>query len=112
MPHADLAIATALTLRAALRRTGGLIGSLMPLLGLNLSAPDHSTTRRRAETRQLPRLASGSGARPTHLLVDSTGLKLSGRASGWSKSTAHAHAVFGAGCISPGMLTQAGSSWR
>ncbi len=50
--YSDLAIATALTLRAvfrlALRQTEGLIGSIMQLLGLDLAVPDHSTLSRRA----------------------------------------------------------------
>ena len=78
--YSDLAITTALTLRAVfrlpLRQTEGLIGSILALLGLDLAVPDHSTLSRRAETLQLPRPRAGSG--PVHLLVDSTGLKLCG----------------------------------
>jgi Transposase DDE domain len=52
--YSALAIAAALTLRAgfrlALRRTEGLIGSIIALLGLDLAVPDHSTLSRRAET--------------------------------------------------------------
>jgi IS5 family transposase len=78
--YSDLAIATALTLRAvfrlALRQTEGLIGSSIHLLGLELAVPDHSTLSRRAETLELPR--SRPGSEPVHLLVDSTGLRLCG----------------------------------
>ena len=78
--YSDLAIATALALRAvfrlALRQTEGLIGSILQLLGLDLPVPDHSTMSRRAETLELPRPRSGS--EPVHLLVDSTGLRLCG----------------------------------
>src|ERR1051325_7037438 len=82
-PHySSLAIATALTLKAvfrlALRQTEGLIGSLIRLLGLDLPVPDHSTLSRRAETLEVPRPRSDSDAKPMHLLVDSTGLKLCG----------------------------------
>jgi transposase len=82
-PHySDLAITTALTLKAvfrlALRQTEGLIGSLIGLLGLDLSVPDHTTLSRRAETLEVPRPRSGRNAEPVHLLVDSTGLKLCG----------------------------------
>ena len=82
-PHySDLAITTALTLRAvfrlALRQTEGLIGSVMRLLGLALSVPDPTTLSRRAETLEVPRPRSDSNAEPVHLLVDSTGLKLCG----------------------------------
>ncbi len=86
--YSELAILTALTLRAvfrlALRQTEGLIGSLMRLLGLDLPVPDHTTLSRRAATLEVPRSRSGSrrddgrNAEPVHLLVDSTGLKLCG----------------------------------
>ena len=88
-PHySSLAITTALTLKAvfrlALRQTEGLIGSLIGLLGLDLSVPDHTTLSRRAETLEVPRPRSdsrtdaGRDPEPVHLLVDSTGLKLCG----------------------------------
>ena len=82
-PHySSLAIATALTLKAvfrlALRQTEGLIGSIIRLLGLDLSVPDHTTLSRRAESLEVPRPWSDSDAKPVHLLVDSTGLKLCG----------------------------------
>jgi hypothetical protein len=88
-PHySSLAITTALTLKAvfrlALRQTEGLIGSVMRLLGLALSVPDHTTLSRRAETLEVPRPRSdsrteaGRDPEPVHLLVDSTGLKLCG----------------------------------
>src|SRR3954471_17024296 len=52
--YSDPAITTALTLKAvfrlALRQTEGLIGSIMGLLGLALSVPDHTALSRRAET--------------------------------------------------------------
>jgi hypothetical protein len=78
--YSPLAILTALTLRAVfrlgLRQTEGLIGSVLRLLGLELRVPDHTTLSRRAEGLPVPRPRSGSG--PRHLLVDSTGLRLSG----------------------------------
>src|SRR3954453_4483626 len=96
--YSDLAILTGLTLKAvfrlAYRQTEGLIGSVIGLLGLDLSLPDHSPLFRRAETLEGPRPkprgagagtgadddAGGAdgGAEPLHLLVDSTGLKLIG----------------------------------
>jgi hypothetical protein len=80
-PHySALAIATALTLRAvfrlALRQTEGLIGSILHLLGLDLAVPDHTTLSRRAGTLEVPR--PRPTGEPVHLLVDSTGLRLSG----------------------------------
>jgi hypothetical protein len=85
--YSDLAILTALTLKAvfrlAYRQTEGLIGSVISLLGLELAVPDHSTLCRRVETLEVPRpKPRGAGAtgdtEPLHLLVDSTGLKLIG----------------------------------
>src|SRR3954462_13664745 len=85
--YSELAILTALTLRAvfrlALRQTEGLIGSIIHLLGLDLPVPDHTTLSRRAATLEVPRPRSGNAdarrdAEPMHLLVDSTGLKLCG----------------------------------
>src|SRR3954471_11297169 len=57
--YSDLAILTALTFKAvfrlAYRQTEGLIGSVIGLLGLDLSVPDHTTLSRRAETLEVPR---------------------------------------------------------
>ena len=80
--YSPLAILTALTLRAvfrlALRQTEGLIGSIIGLLGLALTVPDHTTLSRRAKTLAVPRLQPRRDGEPLHLLVDSTGLKLCG----------------------------------
>src|SRR3954464_14144758 len=80
--YSNLAITTALTLRAvfrlALRQTEGLIGSILQLLDLDLPVPDHSTLSRRAETLKLSKPRSGLGCGPVHPLVDSTGLRLCG----------------------------------
>ena len=80
-PLFALAIRTALTLRAvfrlALRQTEGLIGSILQLLGLDFTVPDHSTLSRRAERLEVPK-PSPSARDPVHLLVDSTGLRLCG----------------------------------
>src|SRR3954465_3577140 len=65
--YSPLAIATALTLRAvfrlALRQTEGLIGSIIHLLGLDLTIPDHSTLSRGAESLELPRPRPGGSVR-------------------------------------------------
>jgi transposase len=79
-PHySDLAITTALTLRAVfhLPLRQGLIGSVLQLLGLDLSVPDYSTLSRRAQSLELPAQPRATGG-PIHLLVDSSGLKLGG----------------------------------
>src|SRR3954454_2550308 len=75
-PHySSLAITTALTFKAvfrlALRQTEGLIGSVICLLGLDLSVPDHTTLSRRAATLEVPRPRPKAGSAPMHLLVDS-----------------------------------------
>jgi hypothetical protein len=58
-----------------LRQTEGLVSSLLGLMDLDLPVPDHTTLSRRARTLAVaPQAASG----PLHLLVDSTGVKLSG----------------------------------
>jgi hypothetical protein len=64
--------------RLALRQTEGLIASILQLLGLDLTVPDHTTLSRRAETLEVPRPATRPSEEPIHLLVDSTGLKLCG----------------------------------
>jgi hypothetical protein len=97
-PHySALAIATALTLRAvfglALRQTEGLIGSIIRLLGLDLAIPDHSTLSRRAGTLALARIPSSGD--PVHLLVDSTGLKLSGAGEWLVEKHGTSHAEWG-----------------
>ncbi len=79
--YSDLAVETALILRAVfhqpLRQTEGLVGSLLELMGLDLPVPDHSTLSRRARTLAVaPQIRTANG--PVHLLVDSTGVKLSG----------------------------------
>lgn len=78
--YSAVAIETALTLRAlfhlAFRQTEGLIGSLLHLLQLDLPVPDHTTLSRRARTLAVPIRPQITG--PLHLLVDSSGLKLSG----------------------------------
>src|SRR3954453_20833759 len=77
----DLAIETTLILRTVfhqpLRQTEGLVGSLLELMELDLPVPDHSTLSRRSRTLAVaPQVRMASG--PVHLLVDSTGVKLSG----------------------------------
>src|SRR5918911_962504 len=74
--YSDLAIMTALMLRAvfrlALRQTEGLITSILRVRGPDLPVPDHSTIARRARTLTLP-ATPRTNSGPLHLLVDSTG---------------------------------------
>jgi hypothetical protein len=62
--------------RLALRQTEGLIVSIIRLLGLDLAIPDHATLGRRPETLEMAQAQPNAEA--MHLLVDSTGPKLSG----------------------------------
>jgi len=92
--YSDLAITTALTLKAVyrlpLRATQGLLQSVLRLLVVALRVPDYSTLCRRQQTLSvtLPRQAKGQAL---HLVVDSTGCKIYGegewkvRQHGYSK---------------------------
>ena len=77
----DLAIETALTLRLIfhlpLRQTEGFLTSIFGMLGLDLSAPDHTTLSRRGQRLDLPLRRAPAGA-GLHLMVDSTGLSIVG----------------------------------
>ena len=79
--YSDLAIETALTLRLIfhlpLRQTEGFLTSIFRMLGLDLSAPDHTTRSRRGQHLDLPLRHAPAGA-GLHLLVDSTGLSIVG----------------------------------
>ena len=81
--YTDAAIQTSLMLRTAfklaLRQTEGLLTSVLTLMGLTISAPDHSTISRRTAT--LP------GCRSTE------------RANGWRPSMVRNRAGRGASCI-------------
>jgi hypothetical protein len=52
----------------------GLIGSILQLLGLDLSVPNFSTLSRRARSLELPAQPRATGG-AIHLLVDSSGLR-------------------------------------
>jgi transposase len=79
--YTGVAIQTSLMLRAAfklaLRQIEGLMTSVLSLMGLMISAPDHTTVSRRAVTLpviQAPAVPHG----PLHVLIDSTGLQVYG----------------------------------
>ena len=81
LQYSDLAIETALTLRLIfhlpLRQTEGFLTSIFGMLGLDLSAPDHTTLSRRGQHLDLPLRRAPTGA-GLHLIVDSTGLSIVG----------------------------------
>jgi len=79
--YTDAAIQASLMLRMAfklaLRQTEGLMMSVLTLMGLTLSAPDHSTVSRRAVA--LPVIQPAQvPLGPLHVLIDSTGLQVYG----------------------------------
>jgi hypothetical protein len=90
--YSDLAIETALTLKGifhlGLRQTEGFVGSLLRLMGTDLSAPDHTTLSRRQGNLPVD-LQPRVGTEPLHIAIDSTGLKVYGegewkvRQHGW-----------------------------
>ena len=77
----DLAIATALTLRRIvplpLRQTEGVLTSIVWMLDLDLSAPDHTTRSRRGQ-HLAPTVRRASAGAGTPLIVDSPGLSIVG----------------------------------
>ena len=79
--YSNVAIETALCLRLvfrlARRQTEGLLGSLLTLMDLPLTAPDHTTLSRRSQHLALE-LRPMPTAGPVHLIVDATGLKIVG----------------------------------
>ena len=81
--YSELAIELVLTLRLvfhlALRQAEAFSRSVLRLLGLALTVPDHSTLSRRgrAFAGRQPRVRAGNG--PIHLVLDSTGLELFGQ---------------------------------
>ena len=82
LQYSDLAIETALTLglifHLPLRQTEGFLRSIFGMLGLDLTAPDHTTLARRG--RHLDIALRGISPRGSiQLIVDSTGLSIVGQ---------------------------------
>ena len=79
--YTNAAIQISLMLRMAfklaLRQTKGLMASVLTLMGLTLSAPDHSTVSRRAVKLPVIQVAPVLPG-PLHVLIDSTGLQVYG----------------------------------
>ena len=79
--YTDAAIQTSLMVRTTfklpLRQTEGLMASILTLMDLTISAPDHTTVSRRALTLPVMQPASMSHG-PLHVLIDSTGLQVYG----------------------------------
>jgi len=77
--YADLAIEVALTVRAvyqlALRQAEGFLQSIVEIMGLVLSIPDHTTMSRRCKKLKIRAILRNSSG-PIDMAVDSTGLKI------------------------------------
>ena len=101
--YSDLAIETALTLRLIfhlpLRQTEGFLTSIFGMLGLDLSAPDHTTLSRRGQHLDLPLRRAPTGA-GLHLIVDSTGLSIVGGVNGPRRNMEDGGGEAGRSCIS------------
>jgi len=80
--YSDLAIELCLTLGVVfhqpLRQTQGLMRSIAKLFGIVTAVPDFSTLSRRGNGLVLQTIPRGDGHASTHLVVDSTGLKIFG----------------------------------
>ena len=80
--YSNLAILTSLTVRMVfllpLRQTEGFVASLLRLMDLDLSVPDHTTLSRRNKSVDVSLSARAAHDSPIHLIVDSTGLKIFG----------------------------------
>ena len=79
--YSDAAVQTSLMLRMAfkmpLRQTEGLLASVLTLMKLTISAPDHTTVSRRAV--KLPVIQAARVSHDAlHVLIDSTGLQVYG----------------------------------
>src|ERR1700742_3199249 len=81
--YADTAIELVLTLRLvfhlALRPTQGFVRSVLRLLGLDFSMPDHSTLSRRGRSFAGRQPRAVRHDRPVHVVLDSTGLQIFGQ---------------------------------
>jgi hypothetical protein len=79
--YTDAAIQTSLMVRTAfklaLRQTEGLMASVLTLMDLTISAPDHTTVSRRAVALPVIQAALVPSG-PLHVLIDSTGLQVLG----------------------------------
>lgn len=80
--YSDLAITICLALgvvyKQPLRQTQGLVRSIVRLMELEISVPDFSTLSRRGRELSLPEKSRSERTEPVHLVVDSTGLNISG----------------------------------
>jgi hypothetical protein len=81
-----------------LRQTEGLMASVLMLMDLTISAPDHTTVSRRAVALPVIQAALVPSG-PLHVLIDSTGLQVFGAGNGWRRSMVRNRGEHGASCI-------------
>lgn len=98
--YSDAAIQTLLMMKMVFgltyRSLEGFARSLVVLMGLGIDIPDHSHMARRAKTLQV-RIPRKARKEPMHVVVDSTGLKISPLKVSWRCHEAHGtwiHAVW------------------
>ena len=93
MEYSNVAIETALTLRLLfhlpLRQTEGFLRSLFGMMGIDLSAPHHTTLSRRGQYLDLT-LDRVATRKRMHLIVDSTGLSILGEGE-WTAAKRGGH---------------------
>ena len=88
--YTDLAIRTCLEIKLAyeltLRQVEGFVGSIFELMGVDLDVPDYSLLSKRQSGVEVDLSAGGSGGEVSHLVMDSTGLKVHGEGE-WKQRT-------------------------
>jgi len=93
--YSDIAIETSLTLRLVfhlpLRQAEGFLNSILKLMDLYLSCPDHTTVSRRNRTVNVCRCIGSLPDGPVHFIVDSTGLKIYGQGEWHAKKHGERH---------------------
>jgi hypothetical protein len=100
--YSDLAITTVLVIkrvfRLTLRAAQGFIDSIFTLMNVPLRCPDYTSVSKRAKSVNVTKRSPGV---KSHLVIDSTGLKVLVKANGKSKNTAKNAVVSGESCIWP-----------
>ena len=98
------------TFKMALRQTEGLMSSVLTLMNLTTTAPDHTRVSRREQGLTATKSTSTSTLAPKgplHVLIDSTSLQVFGADNGWKKSTVISRTAPGVSYISQSMPTPA-----
>jgi hypothetical protein len=91
------------------RQTEGMLCSIIQMLDLDLPVPDHTTLARRGARLSLT-TALKKSKRPMIVVIDSSGLKIYGRASGCMRNMEASRAVAGGACTLLSIPTAAATS--